>query len=123
MATPLGLMLPIQLGSGGYFKTTTDPVVQVRINLINLLLTKKGERPFQPDFGCDLPKLFFESLTDDKLAESFAIIQTAVNMWMPFVQIDDVIPIQSESNNHKVDIKVEYTILTLNVSDSLTLVL
>ena len=28
----------------------------------DLILTKKGERPFQPDLGCDVQSLLFEPL-------------------------------------------------------------
>lgn len=123
MANPLGLTLPIGLGSNGYFGTTTDPVKQVKTNLINLLLTKRGERPMQPEFGCDLPRKFFEANTDDNLAEIHAIIQTAVSLWMPFVRIDDVKSTVDEINNQKINVSIEYTIITLNVSDSISLVL
>ena len=44
----LGITLPIKLGKTGYFEQAFDTITQVKSNLINLLLTVKGERVFQP---------------------------------------------------------------------------
>ena len=38
---------------------------QVKSNLKNLLLIRKGERIFQPNFGSGIHELLFEQFTDD----------------------------------------------------------
>ena len=38
---------------------------QVKSNLKNLLLTRRGERIFQPNFGSGIHELLFEQATDD----------------------------------------------------------
>ena len=35
----------------------------VKQSIKNLLLTDRGERPFQPDLGSDIRKMLFENLT------------------------------------------------------------
>lgn len=122
MGKPIGITIPIQLGAHGYFSTTDSPNVQIRSNLINLLLTRKGERAFQPSFGCDIPRVSFETNTDDNLAEIHAIIETSVALWMPFIQIDNVQVEVPDKDGHLVVVKIEYTILTTNVTDSIQLV-
>lgn len=90
MAKPLGITLPLQLGANGYFENTSDPFVQVRSNLSNLLLTQKGERPMQPTFGSRLHSFVFEQETDNAFDNLQSVIEEAVAEWMPFVQILDV---------------------------------
>lgn len=120
-ANPLGVVLPIRLGSNGYFNNTTKIDEQVRANLTNLLLTQKGERLFQPDFGCDLPSTLFEQISDDAIAEANAAVATAVQIWMPFVRINDIAA--RRDSEHTLILKITYTILTANITDSITLVL
>jgi hypothetical protein len=52
MAQAIGITLPLQLGNTGYFEQSFDTLTQVKSNFINLILTRKGERVHQPEFGC-----------------------------------------------------------------------
>jgi hypothetical protein len=54
----IGISIPFN--AGGVFNQTFSTKDQVRSNLINFLLTYKGERILNPEFGADLPKLLFE---------------------------------------------------------------
>jgi phage baseplate assembly protein W len=117
----LGVTLPVRLGSNGYFETTTDLLTQIRSNLKNLLLTRKGERVMQPDYGCDIYKVIFEQMTDDGLADVRASIETAVQTWMPFLQVDTV-EVQRDPDKNAIHVQIEFTLLTnQNVTDSLIL--
>jgi phage baseplate assembly protein W len=90
MATLLGLTLPLRRGTRGFFENTTDAMVQIKANLVNLLLTKKGERPMQPTLGSNLHLYVFEPETNNAFANLQAVVEEATNEWMPFVQIIDV---------------------------------
>ena len=46
-----GITLPVQRGNTGYFSQAFNSFEQAKSNLKNLLLTRKGERIFQPNFG------------------------------------------------------------------------
>lgn len=115
----LGITLPLALGSNGYFASTTDTMTQVRTNLMNLVLTQRGERLMQPDFGCDLPLSLFENPSADRVAEMQAAIQTAANIWMPFIRIDNVQVVDTSDTTSSLSIK--FTLLTTNTTDSITL--
>lgn len=122
MANNLGLTLPLQLGPNGYFATTTDVLTQVKTNLTNLLLTMKGERPMQPEFGSDIHRVIFEPMTDDGLAEVRSSIETAASQWMPFVQINDVTVTREEDYN-RINVLIAFSVVTnANLTDSITLV-
>ena len=63
----IGITLPIQIGQVAFNQSfvTSD---QVESNLKNLLLTKKGERLLQPNFGTNLHNLLFEP-NDEELEQ------------------------------------------------------
>lgn len=59
----IGIKLPMNGSDRGIFnmsRTTEDQAVS---NYVNLLLTKKGERYMQPEFGVGLPFYLFEPNT------------------------------------------------------------
>ena len=61
----VGLSLPLKNGDGGFFEQNLTTFDQARSNLKNLLLTKKGERVLQPNFGSGLQDLLFEPIDDE----------------------------------------------------------
>jgi len=122
MARQYGLTLPLRLGSMGYFETTDDMVKQAKSNLTNLLLTVKGERVFQPDFGWDGHSILFEAITDDTVATLNASLDAAIQVWLPFLRLTTATVKKAEDYN-RVELKVEYTFLTnQNITDSIVLV-
>lgn len=112
----------MERGANGYFGTTTDITTQLRSNLTNLLLTKKGERMLQPTFGCNIHAIVFEAQTDDGLANVRASIQEAVSRWMPFISVDDVEVTRSEDTN-QVFVRLVFRLQTdQNITDTIVLV-
>ena len=102
---PIGLKLPIGVGVVPVNYKTLD---QIRTNLQNLILTMYGERPFQPDFGCDLYRLLFEPLDTEELSiAATKAIKRSVNRWMSYVTIINV-KIQANENDSKSLIRVIY---------------
>jgi len=99
MAKALGILLPLRRGNNGYFNQGFDLLTQVKSNLINLILTKKGERLMQPDFGCDVHRLVFEAITDDNVANIKGSITNAVKTWLPYLNILDVKITKDEDHN------------------------
>jgi phage baseplate assembly protein W len=52
-----------------------------------LILTKRGERVHQPEFGCDIHEYLFEQLTPENIAGARQSVINAVNQWMPFLEL------------------------------------
>lgn len=86
-----GITLPIKNGDGGYFQQSFTSTEQAKSNLINLLLTNKGERVMQPEFGTGLKDLLFEQM-DDVLFEDRVktTILDSVSFWLPYINIDSI---------------------------------
>ena len=86
-----GITLPIQPGNGTMFNQSFSSFESAKSNLKNLLLTRKGERPFQPEFGTGLQALLFEPLVEGVLEEKLeSAITTSVNFWLPYIDIDEI---------------------------------
>ncbi len=85
----IGLQLPINVDQGSLNYTT---IKQIHTNLKNLILTMKGERVYNPEFGSDLYRLLFEPTVDEELFQDrvFQTITEAVQRFMPFVTINEV---------------------------------
>jgi phage baseplate assembly protein W len=63
--TAVGVSIPFN--GPAVFKSVYLTNEQVKSNIINFVLTNKGERVFQPSYGANLRKFIFESITTDSL--------------------------------------------------------
>jgi len=116
--TPIGIGFPLNIGTPNQNFTTTQ---QVHDNLRNLILTMKGERPMQPEFGSDVYYLLFEQLYQEGIAEAARnAIKDAVKIWMPFVTIQEVI-VTPDTDNSKVTIECNYAVQGWPAGNSLNL--
>jgi phage baseplate assembly protein W len=89
---PLGIMTPVREGTGtdGIFKMHRDPAAWIKDNLKNLILTNRGDRVIAADFGANLLPLAMESLVQDDFDnEAVVRIKTAVDRYMPYVQLSE----------------------------------
>ncbi len=106
----LGIGINRKSDSNGVFAVNYSTISQARENLINLIMTKKGERTMQPEFGCDIWELLFEPIVDDVISSQIEnSILNAVEIWLPYLNIEKIIFDYDEndidSNKIVVDIK------------------
>ena len=119
----LGILLPVERGSTGYFNQGFDALTQVRSNLTNLILTRRGERIMQPEFGCRVHELLFDNITDELVANVRGAIEEAIQYWLPFVIIEDLSVDKNEDSN-EVYVTLTYRLKTnVKITDTITLVL
>lgn len=78
-----------------------------------MILTNRGERLMQPEFGCNLRQALFEQIESGGVYEYLqGEIEAAINTWLPFIIIDNI-DISSDNvskDNHKINIKLDYTL-------------
>jgi phage baseplate assembly protein W len=94
----IGITLPIQKGNGGYFAQSYQTSEQVKSNIKNLILTRKGERLMHPNFGTDLYNTLFNQNTDELESEIERSIDRAIQEWMPYISIDEILVDQTNTN-------------------------
>lgn len=95
---------------------------QTKANLINYLLTNKGERVFNPMFGADLRSLLFENVLDRTTDELQSVIQNDINIYFPQVDIKEIKFINVPDNN-TINFSLTYTIANFGITDDLTILL
>ena len=112
----IGVAFP--LDETNMFTGTPTTKDQVKNNLINLLLTKKGERVNHPNFGVALQDYLFEqTINPDNIEEE---INQQINIYIPeifLVNTDtDFIP-----DEHTLNIKITYQFKLDNTQDAITI--
>ena len=107
-----GITLPVQRGNTGMFAQAFSSFEQAKSNLKNLLLTSKGERIFQPNFGTGLKSLLFEQNTE-QLAENIQeVITSSVAFWLPYINIDeiDVKMTDEMKDNNRAEVSLKFSV-------------
>jgi phage baseplate assembly protein W len=88
----LGISINETSNSNGAFAVNFTTINQAKSNLQNLILTKKGERLMQPEFGCDIWKILFEPIIEGDIESKIEeTILDAVNTWLPYLNIDTIL--------------------------------
>ena len=107
-----GITLPVQRGNTGYFNQAFSSFEQAKTNLKNLLLTKKGERVMQPNFGTGIHELLFEPMTDEFETKLQQTITKNVNYWLPYINIEEIdIEMTDEmKDRHTANMTIQFTV-------------
>jgi phage baseplate assembly protein W len=113
----IGVSLPFN--APGVFNKTYSTKEQIKSNLINLLLTDKGERIMNPEFGTDLRKSLFDNITDSSIEILKAKITDAVNIFIPEIFLEDVI-IEPDSDYNTLNVTINYRLIISNTPDQVT---
>jgi phage baseplate assembly protein W len=97
-------------------KTNEEAVKQ---SIKNLLLTDKGERPYQPNLGCNIRQMLFDNITPDILILMREMIRDTLDAYEPRADILGV-DVTSTIDDNAVDIAVVFKVI--NSSEPVTLV-
>lgn len=119
----LGIGVNRTSDSNGIFAVNYTTLAQAKDSLKNLILTHKGERIMEPEFGCDIWKILFEQIDSDLIENRIEnVILDAVSIWMPYITINEIIfdydNIDIDNNKIFLDIKFSLT-SNPNLSDTL----
>ena len=92
------------------FGRTQTTLEQAGSNIKNLLLTAKGERVMQPNFGSRLRELLFEQYTEDLSSRIQEEIQEAISTWLPYINIASVNIIQSDEDPNTTSVDIDFSL-------------
>ena len=117
----IGVSLPFN-GPAGPFNSTYSTKDQIKSNLINLLLTNKGERIMNPEFGADLKTVLFDDITEDLNSKIRDLINTNVSIFIPEVMITEIdIDDSPDYNNiNTISVTVKYRLRISQNADQVT---
>ena len=94
----------------------TDDLVQVKDKaaivqaIQGILLTRKGERPFQPELGCDVQNMLFEPLDYASAGTIKQEIRETINRYEPRVTVRKI-TCKPDFNNNGYNVEMQYTIV------------
>ena len=119
----IGISLPMDHTDGsGFFPGTSTTLSQTGSNIRNLLLTNKGERVGQPEFGCGLLQILFEPLSDTLIDNVSSTIEEALATWLPHVLINKLNVEGDEVEQNQLNIEIEFSLtIQPDVLDSISL--
>jgi phage baseplate assembly protein W len=92
--------------------------------IFNVIMTSPGERPFQPTFGCGVPALLFNNITQANALAILNEIVAGLAKWVQFVTVSvQNSQVFADINNGIYYIILSYTITSLPGSFSASLTL
>ena len=92
------------------FNRTKTSLEQTKSNIENLLLTRKGERLGNPNFGSNLFAVLFEQEGDDIESKVEEAIRSAMSEFLPFVIIDNIETKFSVRNNNAINVSMQFSL-------------
>ena len=109
----LGIGINRTSDSNGVFAVNYTTLTQAKDNLKNLILTKKGERLMNPNFGCDIWGLLFEQINEETIGTKIeSSILDAVGTWLPYLNIEQIIFDYNEADidTNKISVDVKFSL-------------
>lgn len=107
---PRGLGISVLFNNGNdVFKTTTTTKEQVKSNLINYVLTNRGERFFNPEFGGDIRRSLFEQNDDSSFDDLITRLENDIPLYIPNIILQSI-DIRREPDYNLVNIIINYQI-------------
>ena len=116
----IGFSLPIN--GNAVFNPTYQTKDQIKANLINYLLTNRGERVFNPNFGADLRSLLFNNIDNQTLDDLLYMIQNDISDYFPQVKITNL-TFNNNPDNNTINFLMEYQIELTNIQDNINILL
>ena len=115
-STAVGIIFPFN-NSGVFFQSFTTKE-QVKSNLINLLLTDRGERVNELEFGVGIRRLIFEQDVDESTLK--IRIQEGIDTYIPEIELVNL-QINKDPGSHILNIVISYRLLLDYDTDAIQL--
>ena|SRR6056300_522740 len=90
----------------------------IKNSIRNLILTRKGERPFQPNLGCDVHSLLFENVTPDTLENIRNLIYETITAYEPRCDLHSV-DVTASYDESQVNVSIVFSVI--NIEEPITL--
>tara|TARA_Y100000004_G_scaffold196846_1_gene268384 strand:- start:2399 stop:2830 length:432 start_codon:yes stop_codon:yes gene_type:complete len=84
-------------------------IIAIKRSVKNIILTNKYERPFNPDFGCNLRGYLFENITDPLMIAIKDRVTLAIEEYEPRVSVEDVV-VSEDGTNNGINIMVSFVV-------------
>jgi uncharacterized protein len=99
------LKFPFFIGADGRGATPSSLDDHIRGEIMQLLLTNPGERPFLPTFGGGLRRLVFERNDEVTAGMSKALVSQALTNWLGTRVKVEMLDVSAEASTLTVDLR------------------
>ena len=119
---PIDLTPSVAVGYGfplngdAVFVPTFTTREQTKANIINYLLTNKGERVFRPMFGGDLRNLLFENILESTQNDLLIRIQNDITRYFPTVVVKEL-KFENQEDRNTINFILTYQIENFGIED------
>jgi len=110
------------LNGNAVFVPTYQTRDQIKANLVNYLLTNRGERVFNPNFGADLRNLLFENILDSTTDDLRERIQMDIKAYFPEVEVKQVI-FDNIPDSNTINFTLIYQVVLFGIEESVNILL
>ena len=108
------------LNGDAVFVPTFTTREQTKANMINYLLTNRGERVFNPLFGGDLRNLLFEAVLDSTTDDLAIRIQNDITRFFPTVEVKQL-NFDNQPDNNQITFNLTYQIVNFGIEDEINI--
>jgi len=102
-----GIGISVLFNTNEVFTQTFTTKEQVKANLINYILTNKGERFFDPAFGGNLKAMIFEQ--DSSFDNIAAVLENEIYNYVPNIIINNI-TLKKYSDQNLINIAIDYAV-------------
>jgi phage baseplate assembly protein W len=107
----ININYPFKDSNKGFFlDLTSDDNSAIKADLMHLILTRRGQRLYNPDFGTDLLRFIFEPNDGLTLSGIKEEITSVVKKYLPNLQINEISVTESETSEYAAVVRLDYTI-------------
>jgi phage baseplate assembly protein W len=111
MSRYININYPFKDSDKGFFlDLNKDDNKAIRADLLHLLLTRKGQRLYNPQFGTRLLEYIYEPYDELTFNEIKNEIQDSVSRYLPQVKLNNLTVDPSPLNEYAVLVTINYTI-------------
>lgn len=107
----ININYPFRNSTKGFFlDLNADDNSAIKADLMHLILTRKGQRLYNPDFGTNLLRFIFQPEDGITFTQIKEEITTVVKKYLPKLNITEVLVNEAEENEHAANVRIDYTI-------------
>ena len=114
----VGIALPFS--GKAVFNSTYETKEAIKANLINYILTGKGERYHNPTFGSGIRNLLFENINRDNLTDLEFLVRDAIERYFPKLEILNI-NLQGAPDSNLVSFTLNFRLVDTQIEDEITI--
>lgn len=114
----IGVAIPFS--NKAVFTSTYTTKDQIKSNLVNYLLTNKGERIMQPNYGANLREVIFEQLNNQTSDFLKKRIQDGISQNFSQVVVNEINILENQGEG-SIQVTITYNVANFGISDEINL--